>query len=75
MKPVLVTLVVSIFCFWFSLVLSSLPREAEAGYYDGKTIKIVEGRRPGGTGSLRTTTTVRHLQKYLGHAKSQSGDR
>jgi len=42
--------------------------EAEAGYYDGKTIKIVEGRRPGGTGSLRTTTTVRHLQKYLGHA-------
>jgi len=68
MKPVLVTLVVSIFCFWLSLAPSSLSREAEAGYYEGKTIKIVEGRRPGGTGSLRTTTTVRHLQKYLGHA-------
>jgi len=68
MKPVLVTLVVFIFCLWLSLAPSSLPREAEAGYYDGKTIKIVEGRRPGGTGSLRTTTTVRYLQKYLGHA-------
>ena len=39
---------------------------AEAGYYEGKTIKIVEGRRPGGTGSLRTTITVKHLKKYLG---------
>ncbi len=67
MKPVLVTLVVFIFCLWLSLAPSSLPREAEAGYYEGKTIKIIEGRRPGGTGSLRTTTTVRHLQKYLGH--------
>jgi len=67
MKPVLVTLGVSILCFWLSLAPSSFQGEADAGYYEGKTIKIVEGRRPGGTGSLRTTTTVRHLQKYLGH--------
>jgi len=39
---------------------------AQAGYYEGKTIKIIEGRRPGGTGTLRTVVTVKHLKKYLG---------
>jgi len=39
---------------------------AQAGYYEGKTIKVIEGRRPGGTGSLRTHITVKYLVKYLG---------
>jgi tripartite-type tricarboxylate transporter receptor subunit TctC len=37
----------------------------EAPFYQGKTITIIEGRSPGGTGSLRTQAVVKYLQKYL----------
>ncbi len=53
-------------CIWLALPLIATLGEAQAGYYTGKTIKILEGRRPGGTGSLRTTSTVKHLKKHLG---------
>jgi len=67
MKHTLAVIVTLTFGFFFSLLPIVTQFEAEgAGYYKGKTIKIVEGRRPGGTGSLRTTTTVKHLKKYLG---------
>ena len=39
---------------------------AQAGYYEGKTIKVIEGRTPGGTGSLRTQITIKYVAKYLG---------
>ncbi len=39
---------------------------AEAAYYDGKTIKILCGWRPGGTANLRARITVKHLRKYMG---------
>jgi len=53
----------------FSIVLPLFIIHGEAvaaRYYEGKTIKIIEGRRPGGTGTLRTVVTVKHLKKYLG---------
>ncbi len=36
-----------------------------ASYYDGKTIVVIEGRRPGGTGSLRTQAAMKYVQKHL----------
>ena len=66
MKHTLAVIVTLTFGLFFSLLPIVTQFEAEgAGYYEGKTIKIVEGRRPGGTGSLRTTITVKHLKKYL----------
>jgi tripartite-type tricarboxylate transporter receptor subunit TctC len=34
-------------------------------FYQGKTITILEGRRAGGTGSLRVQIAAKYLQKYL----------
>jgi tripartite-type tricarboxylate transporter receptor subunit TctC len=38
---------------------------AEAPYYQGKTITILEGRSAGGTGSLRVQAVAKYLPKYL----------
>lgn len=38
---------------------------AEAPYYQGKTITILEGRSPGGTGSIKTQTALKFVLKYL----------
>jgi tripartite-type tricarboxylate transporter receptor subunit TctC len=37
----------------------------EAPFYQGKTLTVLEGRSPGGTGSLRAQAAVKYLQKYL----------
>jgi tripartite-type tricarboxylate transporter receptor subunit TctC len=37
----------------------------EAPFYQGKTITIVQGRGPGGTGDLRVRALVPFLQKYV----------
>lgn len=39
--------------------------EAQAPFYQGKTITIVQGRDPGGTGDLRVRSLVPFLQKYI----------
>ena len=44
---------------------SRLSGAAESPYYQGKTLTIVEGRSPGGTGSLRVQAVVKYFQKYL----------
>lgn len=38
---------------------------AEAPYYQGKTITVLEARAAGGTGSLRVQAAVKYLLKYL----------
>jgi tripartite-type tricarboxylate transporter receptor subunit TctC len=38
---------------------------AEASFFQGKTISIVQGRDPGGTGDLRVRALVPFLQKYI----------
>jgi tripartite-type tricarboxylate transporter receptor subunit TctC len=38
---------------------------AQAPFFQGKTITIIQGRDPGGTGDLRTKALVPFLQKYL----------
>ena len=37
----------------------------QAPFYQGKTITIVQGRDPGGTGDLRVRALVPFLQKYI----------
>jgi len=41
------------------------PALAQAPFYQGKTITIVQGRDPGGTGDLRARSLVPFLQKYI----------
>ena len=48
-------------------LLVSLPSSAsaQAPFYQGKTITIIHGRDPGGTGDLRVRALVPVLQKYI----------
>jgi tripartite-type tricarboxylate transporter receptor subunit TctC len=50
-----------------SLVLSSpgTPVHAQESFFNGKTITIIQGRGPGGTGDLRVRALVPFLQKYI----------
>jgi tripartite-type tricarboxylate transporter receptor subunit TctC len=34
-------------------------------YYQGKTIVLIQGREPGGTGAMRTQATIPFLRKYI----------
>ena len=38
---------------------------AQSNFYQGKTIRIVHGRNPGGSGDLRVKAMVSFLQKYI----------
>lgn len=48
-----------------SILLSSISVHAQAPFYQGKTITIVQGRDPGGTGDLRVRALVPFLQKHI----------
>jgi len=49
-----------------ALVVGSYGSGATAApFYQGKTLVVVEGRRPGGLGSFRTQAVAQYLQKYL----------
>ncbi|MGH7798962.1 MAG: hypothetical protein ACREQ2_29210 [Candidatus Binatia bacterium] len=39
--------------------------DAQALYYQGKTITIVQGRDPGGTGDMRVRSMLPHLKKHI----------
>ena len=39
--------------------------EAQTPFFQGKTVTIIQGRDPGGTGDLRTKSLVPFLQKYI----------
>src|SRR5678815_1108510 len=41
------------------------PNYGQAPFFQGKTITIVQGRDPGGTGDLRVRALVPFLQKYI----------
>ncbi len=50
-----------------SIVVALAPEAAfsQASFFQGKTITIVQGRDPGGTGDLRVRALVPFLQKYI----------
>ncbi|HWL92558.1 MAG TPA: hypothetical protein VNT79_03405, partial [Phycisphaerae bacterium] len=43
----------------------SVPAAAQPSFFQGKTVTIIQGRDPGGTGDLRTKAVVTFVQKYL----------
>lgn len=45
--------------------LSGSAATAQTSFFQGKTIAIVQGRDPGGTGDLRVRALVPFLQKYI----------
>lgn len=47
------------------VILAGSSFAAEAPFYQGKIITIVEGRAAGGTGSFRTQAVTKYLVKYL----------
>src|SRR5687767_7550748 len=47
------------------LVLCPSDGSAQAPYYAGKTITVVEGNSAGGTADLRTKSIMQFLQKYI----------
>jgi len=49
----------------FVLLMWSPAVQAQAPYYQGKTITIVQGRDPGGTGDIRVKAVLPFLQKYI----------
>jgi len=38
---------------------------AQSSYYQGKTIKLIQGREPGGSGDIRSRAVVPFLSKYI----------
>ena len=38
---------------------------AQAPFYQGKTITVIQGREPGGTGDMRSRAVTQFLQKYI----------
>ena len=47
------------------IVLVARDADAETPFYQGKTIKIIDGSEAGGTGDLRTRTLIPFLQKHI----------
>ena len=43
----------------------SAPAAAQPSFFHGKTVTIIQGRDPGGTGDLRTKAVATFVQKYL----------
>jgi tripartite-type tricarboxylate transporter receptor subunit TctC len=58
--------------FFFSLISCSLPDLAlsQPAYYQGKTIKIIRGGEPGGTGDMQARALIPSLRKYIPGAPS-----
>jgi tripartite-type tricarboxylate transporter receptor subunit TctC len=53
-----------VFFHFFTLCLLT-PVFAQTPFYQGKTITIIQGRDPGGTGDLRVRALFPFLQKYI----------
>jgi tripartite-type tricarboxylate transporter receptor subunit TctC len=47
------------------LFLFPVLTQAQSDFYQGKTIRIIHGRNPGGSGDLRVKAMGRFLQKYI----------
>src|SRR4030095_1150905 len=52
-------------CMLVALFLFVNSVFAQAPFYQGKTITIVHGRAPGGSGDLRLRAVIPSLQKYI----------
>jgi tripartite-type tricarboxylate transporter receptor subunit TctC len=57
--PVAVGTIIIALLVWAPLFAQSAP------YFQGKTILLIQGREPGGTGALRVQAAIPFLKKYL----------
>jgi tripartite-type tricarboxylate transporter receptor subunit TctC len=48
-----------------ALCAVSVPASAQPSFFHGKTVTIIQGRDPGGSGDLRTKAVATFLQKHL----------
>jgi tripartite-type tricarboxylate transporter receptor subunit TctC len=59
----------SLLAAWILCLASYLVFEghvyAQAPYYQGKTIKLIQGREPGGSGDIRSRAVIPFLKKYI----------
>ena len=55
----------SIFLALLACLVATSSLEAQSPFYQGKTITIVQGRDPGGTGDMRVRAMLPFLQKYI----------
>ena len=63
MRPtaVFAALIIFTMCFGPARVIFA----QSAPYFQGKTITLIQGREPGGTGALRTQALIPFLRKYI----------
>jgi tripartite-type tricarboxylate transporter receptor subunit TctC len=47
------------------LLAAAGPVSAQAPYYQGKTIKLIQGREAGGSGDIRSKAVIPFLRKYI----------
>ena len=48
-----------------ALLVMERPASAQQSYLAGQTLRVIEGRQPGGLGDMRTRTVVKFLSKHL----------
>jgi len=58
---------ISLFAFVLAVLISQpgAVRAQPTPYFQGKTILLIQGREPGGTGALRVQAAIPFLKKYL----------
>lgn len=54
---------ISVFCVGANLIAQTA--HAQTPYYQGKTIRIIQGRNPGGSGDVRAKLVSTYLKKYI----------
>lgn len=54
---------ISVFCMGANIAAQTA--HAQTPYYQGKTIRIIQGRNPGGSGDVRAKLVSTYLKKYI----------
>lgn len=61
--------IAAIIAVWFVAVITIIgfgaPAAAQTPYYQGKTIKLIQGREAGGSGDIRSKAVIPFLTKYI----------
>src|SRR5918994_645445 len=55
----------AIFCLSLALCFVAAQASAQAPYYQNKTIKIIRGGEPGGTGDMQARALIPFLKKHI----------
>ena len=62
-RSLIIVLGLIIFMICFGAAARAFAQSAP--YFQGKTIMLIQGREPGGTGALRTQALIPFLRKYI----------